>query len=336
MKRLFVALPLFAALIAGCAQPKAEIKPEKPKPLPAWYLTPPAGDAQWLYGAGSGKTRDEAVQEALDNLLAQLSVTVESSLQIHTQVSQGATAAYTQSGSRQIRSEVAKIRVPGYQVAAAETLGYNRFAALVKSDRKTFAEGLQSDIDDRFARIDAALQARQNASALHRYGALKTASAQADETRTSLAVLQTLQPGFDAQSYQSRINALHAQKEQLRQNLSFTIQSDGHGAQMAGPIKTGLSAEGFALRPAAENRAEALTLQINAEVIRSKASGIEIADTVLTLETRDFQGQTVASARRVYKTGAAQGTQIAVENAAKALQRQIAQEGIAAVLGLDL
>ena len=330
MKRQLLILLLFAAIVTGCAPAKPAIPISQPEALPAWYLTPPAADAQWLYGAGLGKDRDEAVQNALDNLLGQLSISVESSLEINTQVS---THGYRQESRRQIRSEVAKIRIGNYQIAEAKELGYRRFAVLVQSDRKGFARSLLSDVQTRFASIDAALKSQEGASALIRYGAYKAARQEAEAAFAPLMVLKSVDSGFDATPYLEKSRALHAEAEQLRQSLSFQIHAEGYGQKMAEPIKAALAKERFTLTQKSDS---ALRLWVRAEVVRSRVSGIEIADIVLLIETQDAQGRAVGNSRHAFKSGAARGLDNAVESAAGQLQRQIAQEGIAAVLGLDL
>ncbi|MGE4295795.1 MAG: LPP20 family lipoprotein [Campylobacterales bacterium] len=331
---LLCALAAVAALtLISCAQPKPKIEIQKPKPLPAWYLTPPAHDAQWLYGVSLGGSMEEATREALDNLLAQLSVSVESSLEINTQARQGDVSDYTQETRRTIRSEVAKIRIGNYQVAEAEQIKYNQFAVMVRSDRNGFAQSLIDELDVRFAQIADRMKTLASGHIAERYAFLKQASAQAEGSLPTVAIVKGIKPGFDDKGYLEKTRQIGEAFASVRQNLRFRLNAqDGPSAKMGQPLQAALAKEGFALG----GGAGALEISVRTESKRFEASGLEIADFLVLIEVREPSGLAVGGNRHTFKTAASRGMETALESAASQLDRKIQSEGIAAVLGLTL
>lgn len=323
---LFLALSL---LLISCAAPKPKIVAQPAKPLPSWYLTPPAGSSVYLYGIGSGRDIQEATKEALDNMLAQLSVSIESSLEVTTKAS---TSSYSQDTKRNIKSEVAKVKINNYQVEKSEQIKYNQFVVLVKSDREEFARGLTSDLDSFFADYDARKNTFAKSSIVSRYNFHKDSSDQAEAHKATVAIAKGVDSSVDEKPKLAKIQAIQNDFERTKQSLSFAVLASGNANKMAEPIKAALAKEKFAVGA----NGALLEVSVKVSVDYINASGMRIANVVTVFETKEKGGAGVGSSRHQFKTNGANGESVAVENTASQLALKIKEDGIFSVLGLKI
>lgn len=331
MQRVIKSILLVAVtlLLTSCVASKPKIVAQPAKPLPSWYLTPPSGSSVYLYGVGSGRTMEEATKEALDNLLAQLSVTVESSLEITTRAS---TTSYSQDTKRNIKTEVAKVKITNYQVENSEQIKYNQFVVLVKVERDEFAKSLIRDVDSFFADYDSRKNTFAQSSIVSRYNFLKESSNKAESHKTTVAIAKGVDSGVDDKAKLAKIQSIQNDFVKARESISFKVLARGNAAKMAEPIKAALNKERFSL----DKPNSPLTIEIKVSVDYMNASGMKIANVVTTFETKDQRGVSVGSNRHQFKTGGANGENVAVQNTATQLSLKIDEEGIFKVLGLEL
>ena len=126
-----IILVTFLLLLSGCSS-KPDVALNERSMLPQWFLTPPQNDEVYLYGIGSGKNSEEATQQALENFLSKLSITIESSFSMQ-QKSKKALWEYFSTTSRlDIKSSVAKMKVNNYEVIQMQKMQYNEYISLVR------------------------------------------------------------------------------------------------------------------------------------------------------------------------------------------------------------
>lgn len=317
-------------MLVSCAS-KPKIVAQPAKPLPSWYLTPPANDGSYLYGVGSGSSMEEATKEALDNMLAQLSVAIESSLEITTKVGEGASVGYSQDTKRNIKSEVAKVKISNYQVVSSEQIRYNQFVVLIKSDRREFARGLKSELDSFFADYESRKKTFANSQMVSKYNFHKDSSRDAESHKTTIAIAKGVDNTTDDKAYLAKALAVQNDFEKIKQTISFGINASGNASKLAEPIKSALVKEKFAISTNA-----VLVISVKVDVQTITAAGMKIANVVTVFETRERGGASVGNSRHQFKTNGSNGEAVAVENAASQLALKIQEEGISTVLGLEL
>ncbi len=334
----FLAALLLATLLAGlsgCASSKPTVAIVEEKPLPHWYLNPPANDHQWLYGTGVGRSVAHARSEALEQLLSQLSISVHASLSVQTQSRQGDQVGYSQQMAHEVRTEIAQIRVGNHQLLEAKELASDRFAVLIRSDRQGFIDALSRDLHEKLDRLHADRSRLERSHILKRYGQLREAHEAHDQMVVTLTILRGLDPAYDARSIEASIGELLDAYAALRESLRFSLNGEGvHTQSMIAALRSGLSEAGYTLSDrTGEGR---LHTRVEVQSALSQARGLQIADIILTLEVQDVHQQTIGGNRHTFRLGAERGLDRAIESAASQLERTIEREGILAVLGLEI
>ena len=319
---------LLSLLLLGCSS-KREITLQPEPVLPGWYTSPPVNDSRWLSGVGSGSTPEEATQNALADLLARLSVRVESEFNSEQSYQGG---VVQESSRSQIRTQVAALTVSQYDVVSATLLAPGRYGALVRSDRAAFTRALQDEVTQGFDQVAFQIGLSRNDHLLKRYQTVRDGLNRLSALQPQLQVLSVLQPGFDRNRWQSRMQTLQSQQAKLRQQLVFQVSAEPDAQPMLPVIRQALTGAGYAL---SQNSA-AIRIHLNSQTVFSRSSGIEIADVTLFLNSATDQGVQIG-ARQLPLTGySTRGRALAEADAVTKLSRQIEEQGIEALLAIGL
>jgi len=206
---------LITSLLLGCSA-KREITSQPTASLPDWYTSPPVNDAQWLNGVGSGSTVQEATQVALSDLLAKLSVRVES--RFSSEMSYNS-YGFQETTTSQIRSDVARVRISNYEVVTSKQVRFDQYVVLVRSDRKGFIRSLADEISAGFRTIDHKLNEAQKDNPLKRYRTAQQLVKDAEALMPSIWLISGITNAFNAEGYRKYVLSLHSQQESLRRNL---------------------------------------------------------------------------------------------------------------------
>ncbi|GHB78386.1 hypothetical protein GCM10008107_29850 [Psychrosphaera saromensis] len=102
--------------------------------LPDWFVNPPGDSMLWFYSVGMGETKQQAQQNALEELSARLQVTVDSNTQQFVESKEGNTDLYLETDS--LLSTTGLIFTNIEMVKSAEY--NNEIIQLIKIDRQAF------------------------------------------------------------------------------------------------------------------------------------------------------------------------------------------------------
>jgi|GEM_PF-4024835 hypothetical protein len=325
----WMVLLLISALLLGCSS-KREIVIQEAKPLPDWYMNPPSNTYTHLVGVGSGTTLEEATQSALVNLLAKLSISIESSMvsQIRTN-----NYGYEEKTTSNVRSDVAKIRVSNYEVVASEQVRFDQFVVQVESDRQKFIESLSSEIKTGFDDIEHRISESHSDNALVRYRVVEESLAEAKDLIPVLLVLGSMDPAFESSPYHESIQELHSGVEQARRHLVFRVSGNSLSKGMLEPLKNALTAKGFIVADA-KNRDGLISIRVVTDSSHSVTAGIQIADLDIKIYTLDHRGNLIGSNNLFLKGHATRGFSLAETNAVEKMSSLIDEKGIETVLGI--
>jgi hypothetical protein len=102
--------------------------------LPDWFVNPPGDSMQWFYSVGMGETKQQAQQNALEELSARLQVTVDTNTQQFVEAKDGNTELYLEadtllSTTGLIFTNIEMVKSSQYN---------NEIIQLVKIDRQAF------------------------------------------------------------------------------------------------------------------------------------------------------------------------------------------------------
>lgn len=324
---------LISSLLFGCSA-KREVNIKPPAELPEWYTSPPANDTQWLRGVGSGESVQAATQEALNDLLAKLSVRVES--QFSSEMSYSS-HGFTETSKSQIRSEVANIRVSNYEVVATEQVRFNQYVVLIRSDRKQFIRSLADEISAGFKTIGHALTVAKADNPIKRYRVTQQALLDAKALMPSIWMVSGIARGFDAEGYRKYVLSLHSEREKQRRNLVFYLTSSFEDQPLLQPIRNALTDEGFVVaKTRMVDLGDLVSIDLKRKSLYSEYSGIQIATVNITLDTKDRQGNVIGSKYLSLKGHATQGYALAESDALNKFAALIEEQGIEKILGIGL
>ncbi|OOV87533.1 LPP20 family lipoprotein [Oceanospirillum linum] len=324
---------LISSVLLGCSS-KRDITLQPTTELPEWYTSPPANDGQWLKGVGSGKSVQAATQEALNDLLARLSVRVESQFSSAMSYS---SHGFKETTKSQIRSEVANIRISNYDVVATHQLRFDQYVVLIRSDRKQFIRSLADEISSGFKSIGHALTEAKADNPVKRYRVTQQALLDAKALMPSIWMVSGIARGFDAEGYRKYVLSLHSEQENQRRNLVFYLSSNFDDQPLLQPIRNALTDEGFVVaKTRLVNFGDLVSIELKRESLYSEYSGIQIATVNITLDTRDRQGNVIGSQYLSLKGHATQGYALAESDALNKFAALIEQEGIEKILGIGL
>ena len=338
MKAFLLGLLVSIGILAlnGCSKTEPHPITEKSKPLPSWYMIPPAMSDDYLYGAGDGTTLDEARKSALENMIAQLGITIDSSYESTLNVHKDYREYFTKKTSLKIKSEIAKLRISNYETLQSEKRSYNHFIMLVRSDKKQFIQGLVKELDQKIEKTETQRLLLQNSDVISRYRYYQDSSDELNEMFPTLLVLNTLDDSFQDESYLQTISTINAEFQALKEHMTFSLVSDADSTGFMEEIRVALSDRKIRVIEKLRNDNDHIAIALHSVVNYAKSHGFDIARAVLVIEVRDHNGKVVGG-NRINLTGhSTQGKAVALESAAKKFRKLIEKDGLASILGVYL
>jgi len=335
MKKTYILLMLgLMLIISGCSSPKPPVPEVEQKELPAWFLTPPSNNEIYLYGIGEGKNQEQAVKNALNNLAERLSVTVQSSYEVNTQIQQGIRNSFSQSSERNLKSEVAKIRISNYSIDKAEKMKYNHYIVLIRSDKEQFYNSLVKELDVKIKKVNDESKIYKSANILKKYDFYKNASQNLNDSITTILVLSALNSEFNDKKYLNEISAINKDFEELRKKINFVVSGDKESSAMIEPVRVALTDNG--LKVVNQKNSSSVIVKISTRSEEAAAMGFIVARMVVNIEVKTADGKTVGGNKLMINGHSPQSYSQAKENGAKKLKGMIEKEGINTILGLKL
>lgn len=317
---------------AGCGSAKRVEVAQKQ--LPSWYEHPPRSTSSELYAVGEGKSKREAIDNALALLASTLSVSISSDFNAKTVVKEGRVNSSDATYVNQTQSEVKKIRITNYQLLNAAQLGFKRVAVLVKAEKQALFSGLKNELDEQFAVIESRQKNIQKQNALKQLGFYNKSLQELQNLQNTLSVMKVLQKNFDTYIYLQKREALQEKRDAILNKISFSIKADAGAKRFVSAVESGLSKEKFRIKKSADKYH--FSVFISAKIKRAQAYGFNIARAEISLTTKDSDGQIIATNLLHIDGQSSQGYEIALQDVTKKLNAKIEKEGIFKILNLNI
>jgi len=320
-------------LVSGCGSQKDLLVPQK-RELPAWYENPPRSSLTELYALGNGKDEKSAITDALTQMISTLSVSVSSKFSAKTISQEGMRSSSSAVYKNEIESEVKTIRINNYEVVESKLLGFKRYAVLVKSNKKKLFIGMKKEVQQQFSLIDKKLLSVKNQNVISQMMIYKEVKDDIALLPNKLLIMSELESTYNGDAYLDEFNVINARYKQLASTISFFIRGDRNSQNLKAPIAKGISAAKFKI--AKGNTKEYFNIIIASNTEKAEAYGFTLAHSAITITVKDYRNNIIGSNKLNITGQSTQGYNIAKENVAVKLDKMIAQEGIAKVLGLAL
>ena len=298
-------------------------------------MTPPSNNGIFLYGTGAGYTKEDAQNSALDNLVSRLSISIESKFESKTRVESGEFQSYYKKSEKNIKTEVSKIRVSNFDISKSFTSEDGTIYVLARSNKDKFFNSLKKEMDIKIKNIQENLHINKNANILKKYSFYKKSKNNLLNIVPTLLVLNVLNEDFDDKKYLAVISTINKDFENLKKSISFYIQTDKNSQKIAQPIRVALTNAHLKVVNSKPKNKNALLISIGSSVKSTKTMGMLVAKFAVDIKILDTFGNTIGGNKLNIKGISASGFELATEDAAKRIQKQIAKEGIGKILGVD-
>lgn len=326
---------ILLSALSGCSSQAVKPLSIAEKPVPDWFLNPPQDNATTLFGAGEGTRREEAIQAALVDLVAKLSVEVESSFESQLTVKSGRYDYIDRVSQKQIRAQVAKIRVNQYQVMQVARLAYGRYLALVQVKRQQLFEDLSKQQQSQKKTLSQREAGLAEASVLSRFLFYQSALQSLAPFRHRLLVMEMLDPAFDSQVDAEFLARFERQQSDLKAQLRFHFEADEGAQAFVAPLQNSLVQAGFQVVKSTRPGTFNAQIRLISTLRPSQAYGFYIVRVGVQIQVEDTQVR--LGGNQLHMKGQSTESEAqAMTFAGVKFQQRLEAEGLNAVLGLAL
>ena len=279
-----LSLSLFVILIlSGCVGSMPGLGKKEDKPLPAWYVNPPANTPLYLYGEGMGDSLDDAKTNALNNMASRLVVQVSSSMKSKTKTSSnGTNSSYSKSLSKQVDIDVRKIEFSNAKVTESITQD-NKFFVVMRVDRGELFNNKKADFLGLESRLDTKYKNASQLPKLEFIGALEDMEADLQKGISQSIVLNAINNKFNNQPYMDKFNSYLDKIGLLKEELTIFVRADSQSKPFADELISQLNSGKFKV---SNNPKSDVVIDISNKVNYSMASGWQIAKSTTTVAVK--------------------------------------------------
>lgn len=327
MIKILLFLSVFM-LLAGCGASAPKPAP-KPKQTPKWVNSVlPDDDSLHMYGLAIANNRDAAIKAALNDVIARLGTTIESSYESIQKVD-GAYANLKVTSS--IKADVSKIKINNYRVIKSHKLNYREFAVMLEIDKPKFIAGLKTDLQMKKKGISEELLATKSMSAINRYNTKKELLQRAKSLLSVIYILIELDPLFAKRENLNFVSRVNKSFLNEAKSLQFFVSGNTKAGKFVEKLKNYLAQKGF--RVAASKRG-AIKILVNVKDMISRGY-VRIA--VLNLSIAVLDGsKRVGGKELILKERYNNSLESVYKNASIHFEQEIQEKGINGVIGIDL
>ncbi|MDQ7045296.1 MAG: LPP20 family lipoprotein [Sulfurimonas sp.] len=327
--KILLSIVLMALVFNGCATKKRVISVKKE--FPSWYENPMMSTEDTLYAVSEGETKRGAINNALNEILASLSVSISSEFNSKTEVSGGKRQSYQVTSSNEVHSKVQEIKINNYELVHENDFGFEKYLVAVKIQKTKLFLGLKKDLDAKFNTIK---QGASKANAIMQLQAYQKNKKDLGSISNTLSVMHALDPNFNDAPYIQKATQIDNNYAKLLSKISFSLHVNTDARNLKPSLEKGLSDKKFHL--AKTQSKNHFKVYISSSTSKAKAYGFDLARSSISIQVKDYKGAVIGSNKFNLIGQSTQGYKIAKENVAIKLGALIKREGISQVVGLDI
>jgi len=322
---LFVAATL---LFIGCSG--TSVAPSnKPKVIPAWVnALPPSDNDDYMYGMAIDVDRKSAIYSALNDMVAKLGTTIESSYESSQEV-QGAYAKLTV--NNKIKADISKVKINNYRVIKSHRLNYREFAVVVEVDKRKFVNGLKETLKQEKESISQEQKALVGRDIVTIYNTKKRLLKRAESLLPVIFIIAELDKKFNKKANLDFV--LRAKKEFLNasKRLKFYVTGNRASTRFVDKIKNYLAQKGFRV---VDSKRGALKINVKT-TSRISRNGFAIAIFGIDISVYDKEMR-IGGKNIIIKERYSGSLESAYKNASIDFEKEMKSKGINEVMGINL
>ena len=251
MKKLFLFLlpALLLTMFTGCNGSSEEVKPTvvtNSNALPSWYTQTHENDNSYIYGLGMGDNRKESLNNALNDAVSTLNVSVSST---YTQETNSATSNgienYDKKSQESIEIVTDKLSLNNYEVVEQEQLGNGSHIVMVRINKYQLFTSLLAKLENSYKLLDINLQNKSDE--LEVILIYRKALGMIRQKMKTLGIMQTLNPAFDDEEYKKQYKDVMSAHNKLIENKRFKLNINDPYDVYTKHIRKGLLKDGVKL-----------------------------------------------------------------------------------------
>jgi hypothetical protein len=318
----------------GCGEKKRSVVAPQ-KALPSWYKSPPLSNEEELYALGEGQNREDAIANALNMMASTLSVSLSSDFRAKTVVQEGRNNSVDALYENDVKSSVKELRISNYEILDAQSLGFKKYAVLLKSNKKQLFTSMLQETNQEFSLLDEKEKNLEGANGIKKLVFYKEAKNSLVNLPNRLIVMSVLESSFDGTMYMQKLQAYDGAYESLLKGLTFLVTTSKNANNLQRVIEKGLSKEKINIATDGEENMH-FHVHIDANIQEANSYGFSLARSEINIVTKDSDGTAVGANRLSIIGQSSQGYEVAKQNLAIKLDELVKKEGIARVLGLSI
>ncbi len=195
--------------------------------IPNWYLNPPQNSAEYLYGVGVGSKLESAKAEALNGIVANLSVDISSKFKKDEQLKNiNGSETFSSSISHKIEMEVKKLTLIEPTIEKSEKIDRDYYI-IMKVSRVKLLNHKMAELSNIDKKIDIAYEEAISKNSFEALQDFKLLKNDLELATSNSYIISILDPNFNSQSYINKYNSYLIKLEKIISNISFDVYGDG-------------------------------------------------------------------------------------------------------------
>jgi len=236
-------------LFSGCSSSSDDIKPTvitHSNSLPSWYTEVQENDNRYIYGIGMGESRKEAINNALNDAVSTLNVSVSSNYRQETSSStHNGVEDYDKKSQESVEVVTDELTLNNYEVVEQQHLNNGSDLVKIQINKYQLFTSLQTELDNSYKLLNINLQNKSNE--LEKILIYRKALGQIKLKMKTLGIMRTLNPAFDDEAYKEQYREVISVHNKLLENKLFSLKvNDPYGVYTA-HIRKGLMQDGVKL-----------------------------------------------------------------------------------------
>jgi len=324
--------------LSGCAgggliSPATPVAKKQTSQIPQWYLNPQSSDKINFYGVGTGASKDEAKINALNQVAAEISVSVSSSMEIQKRSSNN---SYSKNIESNTKATIEKMKFTGVDIVKNEYID-GKFYTYLKVDKDTLFDARKKELDALYSDSVSSWENIVQSGGLEIIKSSDKIVTNISTMQTSLPILYAINSSFDDKSYRAKIDKLANNIEDAKANVLVKIVSK-NAPNYANIVKKYISSAGINIANGNSiNNSNLVTIEVDkqskSKLVKSsdpRLKGASFADVIVTIKTIANNKVVAQNSIKVLNISK-EGYESAVRKTAK-FEREIKNKGIMNIL----
>jgi hypothetical protein len=333
----YTLLGLISFTFLGCAggsmgqfaQPKNE--------LPNWYLNPKTSNAAYYYGVAEGSSKKEAKINALNQIAAEISVSVSSSIDISKTSKNN---VYSKEVESKTKASIEKIKFTGIEIIE-NAYNNGKFYTYLKVNRDILFNSQKKALDNDYESTISMWKHMQKNGVFELFKNGSKLNSNLDKIFIQLPKLKAINDNFNQDKYLTELVSIKNKARDMQSNAVVYVQNNKGSQGYQSVIKKYLSSFGMNLisnKSDVSNKKNLIIVDLTKKSQPKKVKttdprlkGASFADVVITIKTKNYKNKIIAQNRIKVINISKSGYNAASVKTAK-FEREIKKQGIMNIL----